>query len=182
MEYLKTKDWVDTTQIIVQGHSEGSTIATHMADKIGAVTHLIYSGGLPYFPRILAMIQQERQQERDTENPWVEKSLNYWKDVVDYPLSLERNKGWNTNLGTYSFSQSENEVLKRLSIPVLISFGTKDEAAPFNDMFHVETIKDKKQNFTFQAEVGLNHYYQSQDGMDKVPEVVNAWMKWISKH
>jgi len=79
--------------------------------------------------------------------------------VVDHPFALIRHEGWNTNTGTYSFSQNENEVLKRLKIPVLICYGTKDEAGPFNDMFHIETIRDRASNISFKAYVGLNHNY-----------------------
>ncbi|QNM84569.1 dienelactone hydrolase family protein [Polaribacter pectinis] len=186
INFLKKQDWVDTTKIVVAGHSEGSTIATHMADKIDEITHLIYSGGTPYYPRILAMIQQDRRLEKKKESDWVKKDLEYWKDVVKYPLAKNRNEGWNTNYGTYSFSQNENNVLKRLKIPILITYGTSDEGAPFCDMFHIETIKENQTNFTFNAYVGLDHYYQKKEHdkdstkkKDYLNTVVSHWLKWI---
>jgi predicted esterase len=186
LEFIKKQSWVDTSLIIIAGHSEGSTIATHMADKIEGITHLIYSGGLPYYSRILAMIQQERMMEKGEENPWVKKTYDYWEEVIAQPFDSESKEGWNSYKGTYSFSQSENEVLKRLRIPVLISYGTLDEASPFNDMFHIEVIRNKLKNFTFHAHVGADHYYQLTGGRDgnSSPEdilskVVNGWLLWI---
>ncbi|WP_435414527.1 alpha/beta hydrolase family protein [Polaribacter aestuariivivens] len=189
IDYLKKQNWVDTTKIVVAGHSEGSTIATHMADKIDGITQLIYSGGTPYYPRILAMIQKDRKLELEEESNWIQKDFNYWKDVVKHPLTKDRNEGWNTNYGTYSFSQNENEVLKRLKIPILISYGTSDEGAPFCDMFHIEIIKERQTNFTFNAYVGLDHYYQkknnkidSNNKTDYLSDVVYDWLKWLKKN
>ena len=182
LDYLKQQPWVDTTKIVLQGHSEGSTIAVHLADKTTGITHLIYSGGLPYFPRILAMVRQERQYEKDSANPWVQNVYDYWEEVIEKPLKPEPKEGWNTNFGTYSFSQSENEVLKRLQIPVLISYGTRDEAAPFNDMFRIECISDKVKNVTFNAYVGLDYYYQADDMGDRLTGIINDWLAWITAH
>ena len=186
LDFIKKKPWADTTKIVLAGHSEGSSIVAHMADKITGITHLIYSGGLPYYSRILAMIQQDRKLETTEPNPWIQEDFDYWQDVVNYPFALNRKKGWNTNYGTFSFSQSENETLKRLQIPVLISYGTADEGAPFNDMLHIEVIKDKHTNFTFNAYVGLDHYYQKAPAketvnkkIDLLSKVVGDWLQWI---
>lgn len=187
IEFLKKQDWVDSTKVVVAGHSEGSSIAAHMADKIEGITHLIYSGGTPYYPRILTMIQQDRKQELKKDNDWVKKDFDYWKDIVKYPLALDKNKGWNTNYGTYSFSENENDILKRLKIPILISYGTMDEGAPFCDMFQLETIKERSRNFTFYAYVGLNHYYQSElledaSKQDYLTKVINDWLQWLKDY
>jgi len=184
INFLIKQNWVDRSKIVVVGHSEGSTIAAHMADKIEGITHLIYSGGTPYYPRILAMIQQDRKSELKKDDGWVKKDFEYWKDLVKYPFAKDRNKGWNTNYGTYSFSQNENDVLKRLKIPVLISYGTLDEGAPFCDMFHIETIKERHTNFTFNAYIGLNHYYQLPKSVnnskeDYLSKVVKDWFLWV---
>lgn len=188
LEFLKKQNWVNTSKIVLAGHSEGSTIAVHMADKIDGITHLIYSGGTPYYPRILAMVRQDRKLELNKSSDWVKKDYDYWKDVVKYPFALDRNKGWNTNYGTYSFSQNENDVLKRLKIPVLVSYGTLDEGAPFCDMFHIETIKERHTNFTFNAYVGLDHYYRNINpdsinmGKDYFSQVVTDWLQWINSN
>lgn len=84
------------------------------------VTHLIYSGGTPYYSIILSMITQDRKLENEQES-WVEKDFSYWKGVNEKPFDTSRDHGFNANKGTYSFSKSLNEDFKRLTIPVLVS-------------------------------------------------------------
>jgi len=49
--------------------------------------------------------------------------------------------------------------LEKLKIPVLVTFGTKDAVAPFNDFLQVEAIRQGKRNFTFKAYVGTDHIF-----------------------
>jgi hypothetical protein len=70
---------------------------------------------------------------------------------------------------------------------VLICYGTKDEASPFNDMFYIEVIKDKITNITFKAYPGLDHNYRtvkptSEIAKDNIKKVVTGWLKWIEKN
>ena len=153
LEFLKRKLWVDNRKIVVAGHSEGSSIAAYMASENKNITHLIYSGGTPYYSRILSMITQDRLNKKDSLNEWVEKGFLYWQDVVNDTTNVSRDHGWNSYKGTYSFSKNENEVLKKLKIPVLIIYGTKDEACPFNDMLRIETIKEKISHITFKTSI-----------------------------
>ena len=73
-------------------------------------------------------------------------------------------------------------MLKRLRIPVLISFGTRDEAAPFNDMLRIECVRDNVKNVTFNAYVGLDHHYQADDMGDRLSGIINDWLAWITAH
>src|SRR5690606_17766410 len=116
LEYLIKQPWVDANNIVIAGHSEGSSIAVKMAVTNKNVTHLIYSGGTPYYSRILSMITQDRKLENEKEN-WVEKDFDYWKKVNDRPFDTSREHGFNANKGTYSFSKSLDEDFKRLTIP-----------------------------------------------------------------
>ena len=52
---------------------------------------------------------------------------------------------------TYDFSIPPIQYLEKLTIPVLVSYGTKDWSAPYNDYLRVEMIRKKKRNFTFKA-------------------------------
>lgn len=188
IDFLATQAWVDTTKVIVAGHSEGSSIATKLAVMNTKVTHLIYSGGNAYFPRIMAMIAQDRKSETK-ENSWVEKDFAYWKKTVRNPFDTSRDHGWNSYKGSYTFSKSENIYLKRLKIPILITYGTKDESSIFNDMFRVETIYENIKNITFKAYIGVEHNYfgvteegqidYQQYGWDKVGK---DWKVWMMTH
>ena len=124
IKYLMKQDWVDTTKIVVAGHSEGSSIALDMADKIEEVTHLIYSSGNPYYSTILDVVQKERKSEKNGKEDKTKLIFEYWKMVVNSPLSLSSEKGEDTYRYMYSFSQNENEKLKRIKKPTLITYGT----------------------------------------------------------
>ena len=187
LEYLIEQPWVDTSKIIVAGHSEGASIAVKMAVTNKNVTHLIYSGGTPYYPRILSMITQDRKLENEKES-WVEKDYEYWKGVNGKPFDTSRDHGYNANKGTYSFSESLNDDFKRLSIPVLVSYGTKDAACPFNDLLRVEMIQENKENIDFKAYLNREHNYfevlesgqinYEKFGWDMVGQ---DWLKWINE-
>ncbi len=185
---IKKLFWVNKKKIIVAGHSEGSSIAAYMAAKNNDITHLIYSGGTPYYSRILSMIVQERKIEKDSTNSWVKKSFEYWKSVLKDTSSTSRKHGWNSYKGTFSFSKSENEILKNLKIPILITYGTEDTSSVFNDMFHIEVIKNGNKNITFKDYVGLEHNFFGVDKKGNLnpkkynwDKVVKDWFKWIEK-
>lgn len=187
LDSLLSFPWVDARKVVVAGHSEGSSIAAKLALKNNRITHLIYSGGTPYFSRILAMVSQDREKE-EKHPEMVDMVFAYWEDVLKHPEALSKNKGWNTNKGTFSFSKSENLTLKRLTIPVLISYGTKDTARPFLDMFRLECMKENAQNIQFVSYKGKEHNYfgvlsngsinYSDYNWDRV---VKDWLCWLDK-
>src|SRR5699024_2361906 len=96
--------------------------------------------------------------------------------------------GFNANKGTYSFSKSVNEDFKRLNIPVLVSYGTKDPACPFNDMLRVEMIQENKTNIDFKSYFNRGHNYfkilengqinYEEFGWDRVGQ---DWLKWTNE-
>ncbi|WP_445751997.1 dienelactone hydrolase family protein [Polaribacter sp.] len=189
IELLLKENWVDSSKIIVSGHSQGSGIAAKMADNLSKITHLIYSSGLPYYSTILAMLHKERMMEEDEENPYVEKTIDYWKNVVKNPYQINNEDGWDSNMTMYSFSKSQNELLKRLKIPILISYGTKDESSPYQDLFRIETINEGSENIEFKVYVGLDHNYQfksekidSNKKTDYLKTVIGEWLKWLKEN
>lgn len=158
VDFLKNQSWVDSTKIVVAGHSEGSTIALKMAEMNPSITHVIYSGGTPYYSRIMSIISQDRQTETDSSS-WIENDFEYWQNTLNDPFDISRAHGYNTYKGTYSFSQDLSVVFKKLKQPILVSYGTKDSACPYNDLLRVEMINENKTNITFKAYVGLEHNY-----------------------
>jgi pimeloyl-ACP methyl ester carboxylesterase len=187
INYLVRQDWVNSKIIVIAGHSEGSSIAVNTAKENTYVSHLIYSGGSIYFPRMLSMLSQDRRSETK-EQSWVEKDFEYWKKVVKNPSDTSRAHGFNSYKGTFSFSQSLNEDLKNFKLPVLISYGSKDTAAAYNDLFQLEVIKSNQSNIEFMRYLGLEHNYfpyqngeidYSNFGWNKVAE---DWLRWIDEN
>lgn len=183
IDSLLNKPWVDTSKLIISGHSQGSGIALSMCVKSSKPTHLIYSGGNPYFSTILAMLSKERLKEDSIENPRVKKIYSVWKEILNEPHSyFHPNRDSNKTL--YSFSiQKENEMLKQLKIPVLVSYGTKDESCAYNDMFQLEVIKENINKIEFKPYVGLDHNYMSHYNTetDYINIVVNDWLEWLEE-
>ncbi|MEO0895326.1 MAG: hypothetical protein AAFY71_02825 [Bacteroidota bacterium] len=189
LKQLIQEEWVDTSKLVVAGHSQGSSVGLYMCDKSSLATHFIYSGGLPYYSTILAMVNKERMKEGNSPNPKIERIMGYWKEAVKDPLDDE-DPHRDSNLTLSSFSQNENEVLKRLPIPVLISYGTKDESSPYHDMFRIESIRERITHITFNYYVGLGHNYQLTEPDENVPnqqldfleEVMSDWLQWLQTH
>lgn len=187
IKYLQKQNWVSKKQLIIAGHSEGSTIAAKIASSSSLVSKLIYSGGNP-MGRIMSVIQQNRYKETSTESKqFAEDDFNYWQYVVKDNNSSDASLG-DTNKTMYDFSKPPIEYLEKLKIPVLVCYGTKDWSAPFNDFLRVDCIRKGKQNFTFKPYIGVEHNYfplkeDSQPNYDifNWDNVANDWLKWLAQ-
>jgi dienelactone hydrolase len=186
IKFLQQQRWVSSKQLIMAGHSEGSTIAARTASISPLVTRLIYSGGNP-MGRILSMIRQSRSGETDTDSTrYGEQVFEYWEDVVKHPGNMDASQG-DTYKATYEFSDPPIGYLQKLKIPVLVCYGTKDWSAPYNDLLRVDMIRKGKANFSFKAYVGTEHNYfpltaegrpdHTQFNWDRV---AGDWRKWLN--
>lgn len=185
IEFLQRQNWVSTKMLVVAGHSEGSTIAAKLASVYTKVTHLIYSGGNP-LGRILSIIERERAIETDS-TMRAERQFDYWQQVVADTNSLTAEG--DTYKATYDFSLPPIQYLQKLKIPVLVCYGTKDAASPFNDYLRVEAIRQKKNNFTFKAYIGTEHNYFPIKPSGEIDydtfnwdNVANYWNRWLLRH
>lgn len=186
IEYLQKQAWVSDERLVVAGHSEGSTIAAKMASIFPDITHLIYSGGNP-MGRMLSMIQEGRAKETYSDSiRYGEDEIKYWQHVVDDKTNMDSSQG-DTNKASYEFSYPSIEYLEELDIPILISYGTKDWSAPFNDLLRVDVIRKGKKDFYFYPYIGTDHNYFPLT-KDNKPDynifnwdnVANDWLKWLS--
>ena len=89
---------------------------------------------------------------------------------------------------SFDYSIPPINYLRKVKIPVLVSYGTMDYASPFNDYMRLEFIKDGKTNFTFNSYIGLEHNFFPKDKMGKVnldifnwDRVSDDWLKWLDK-
>jgi len=186
IKYLQKQKWVSSTQLVVAGHSEGSSVAAKMAAECNKITHLIYSGGNP-FGRIMSIIGKDRAMESDTDSTrFGEGSIEYWKQVVKNKNSMDASQG-DTDRATYEFSYPMIKYLKKLKIPVLVTYGTKDMCVPFNDFLQVEAIRQGKRNFTFKAYVGTEHNFFPLTTDNKPnydifnwDKVADDWLNWLN--
>ena len=187
LKFLQKQKWVTTTQLVVAGHSEGSTLAAKMAAEYKKITHLIYAGGNP-FGRIMSIVGQSREGETDTDSTkFGEDEIKYWEEVVKNKASMDDSQG-DTHRATFEFSHPPIKYLQKLKIPVLVSYGTKDWSAPFNDFMRVDFIRQGKNNFTYQPYVGTEHNFfpLTKDNRPNYDifnwdKVANDWLKWLDE-
>lgn len=188
VKYLQKQKWVTKTQLVVAGHSEGSTVAAKMAADYKKITHLIYAGGNP-LGRIMSIIGQSRASEtyEDSKN-FGEDEIRYWEAVVKNKNDMDGSQG-DTHKATFEFSQPPIEYLEKLKIPVLVSYGTKDWSAPFIDFMRVDFIRQEKRNFTFHPYVGTEHNFFPLTADNKPnydifnwDKVATDWLKWLDEN
>jgi hypothetical protein len=184
VKQLAKERWVKNKKLVVAGHSEGSSIAAKMASINKKITHLIYSGGNPY-GRIMNILAQSRSFDTDFIDEG-KNTIEHWKKVVAHSNDTSLTNG-DTYKTTYSFSLPQKDNLMGLKIPVLVSYGTKDWSGPFNDLFQIEAIREKKDNCIFKSYLNLEHNYfpVNEDGTVNY-EVYNwdkiaaDWLNWLN--
>ncbi len=187
IKYLQKQSWVSKSQLIVAGHSEGSTVATKMSIKCNRITHLIYASGNP-MGRIMSMIGQGRAHETYADSVNLgEEEVKYWEEVVKNKNDMDDSKG-DTYKATFEFSDPPIKYLVKLKIPVLVSYGTKDESAPYNDFMRIDFIRKGKANVTFVTYVGTEHNFFPLAADNKPnydifnwDKVANDWYRWLNK-
>jgi hypothetical protein len=185
LKQLFKERWVKTSKLVVAGHSEGSIIASKMASLNKKITHLIYSGGNP-FGRFASILSQNRFYENDSVHDG-QATINYWKETVENANVINYDGG-DTFKATYSFSFPQRDNLMQMKIPVLITYGGKDWSAPYNDLFQIETIRDKRKNFTFVDYPNLEHNFfpvnekrEPDYETENWDKVAKDWMEWLGQ-
>ncbi len=187
LKFLRRQSWVSKDKLVVAGHSEGSAIAVKIAYEYPRVTELIYSSGNP-LGRIATLGARARITETDS-SKLAENVFQYWKNIIDDPDNM--NLDGDTYKGTYQFSYPPPMgFLKKLKIPVLVTYGTKDFGlVNASDYFRMEIIRLKKTNFTFKDYFGVEHNFfplKSNGEIDyntfNWDKVADDWGKWLKDH
>lgn len=183
LRFLSGQPWAGKKRLVVAGHSEGSTIAAKMASEYAAITHLVYSGGNP-LGRVMTLLSRARASHIDTAN--AENVFRMWENIVEDPANMESAE--DTFKGTFQFSfPPPLFYLEKLAIPVLVTYGTKDEGLVGSvDYFRLEMIRMKKANFTFRAYPELNHDFFRVKPNGEIDfdtffwdKVANDWDRWL---
>ncbi|WP_125916458.1 alpha/beta hydrolase family protein [Hymenobacter coccineus] len=159
LRYLKKQPWVDAGRVVVGGHSEGSTIAAHLAAVPGLVSRAVYLSGNP-LGRLMSMLAEARQ-AGDTAS--ATGTFRRWQEAVADPAAADCVGDDNRN--TYSFSTPLLPVLLRAQVPIFVGYGTQDRGVSGDDYLRLEAIRRHKTNFTFRAYAGREHnFFGVKDG------------------
>lgn len=182
LKKILKENWVDSKRLVVAGHSEGSYIALKMAKHNSKISHLIYSGGNP-LGRMMSMISMSRQNPNEEET-WVKDDLKDWKQIVENKNIKETDRE-NTSFYHYSLSQNFIPDLLSLKIPVLVTYGTKDQNGIFNDYLQVVAIQQNKRNFIFKSYFNCDHNFfplvngQPNHSVENWDNVAKDWVDWL---
>lgn len=163
LRWLKKQAWVDKTQVLVGGHSEGSNVAAQLAAIPGLVSRAIYLSGSP-LGRALTEVARDPTDPDTTAARYIEYGFAKWQRAVDHPTQNDCSAG-DSNQNTYSHGQSELPALLGARVPLFIGYGTRDAAAVANDYLRLEAIRLHKTNLTFRAYAGREHnFFGFKDG------------------
>lgn len=186
IKYLSKQKWVDQSNIVVAGHSQGSRVAVGIAHSNKRVTKL---GLFGYNPkrRIDQIIWTYRKQAQNEEITWEqadslqEEQYEFYNLVLDQD-SVEANpslKSWQ------SFSTSSISELTDLEIPVYIAFGSEDLIAEYCDLLPLDFAEKNKTNYFIKRYPNLEHNFfpVNEDGRPDYSKgewnnVMNAFIEW----
>ncbi|WP_370089764.1 hypothetical protein [Ekhidna sp.] len=183
---LLKEDWVSSTTLVVAGHSQGSHIAVDVAASNKSVSHLIFSGGNPY-GRILNTIGSVRADE-DTV-PKTPRIFEYYAQALQNSDDDFSELGGDSFKSITSNNKSTNQTILNLNIPILVSYGSRDNVTPYIDLLHIEALKSGKQHIRFWEYTGTNHNFFPIDNDGNVDYSINPWdkvaqdwYKWIKEN
>lgn len=185
VKFLLSQPQVAKQGLVVAGHSEGAGNAIRLALACKKVRKVIYMSGNP-LGRIMSIIGDSRKREIPGDTA-TEDQFKYWAYVVCDNTNMDDTYG-DTNKATYDFSENLTPAFKKVKIPVLVVYGSKDAAAPYNDYLRTECIRSRKSNINFKCYVGLEHNFFNVDATGKPDYNSFGWdmvmsdvVKWIRK-
>lgn len=201
LRYLSKMSWVDPNKIYVVGHSQGYTVAAEMARKyprlISKVVcmssnpfdrHSVYIYGLKKEEREGKISSQQMQEKLDSIYQREQKLVEWYNKRNSYP----KNEGYWWNYAEYTFNCEPplNDLLQT-KIPVLIVYGTNDNASALNDYVPLFFARTNKHNLTMMRLPGMDHNYfskppassndQKTEPTFNWPKVMTKVEKWLSK-
>lgn len=186
LRFLVKQKWVDRSELIVAGHSQGAKVAVQIAVRERSVTKLGVFGGNP-FGRVDQMIRQARKDAESGKISWEEADRRMQEEVAQYerandPSELENDPGL---LAWKTFSLPFMEQLAELEIPVYMVYGTADVVADLCDLAPLYAIRAGKKNLTCVRRIGEEHNFfpvdengQPDHENGKWGEVMDGFVAW----
>lgn len=186
LNYLINQHWVDSKNVTVVGHSQGTPIAVNIASTNKKVTKLGLFGYNP-LGRIDKNIRSIRKNATLGLISWEkadtlqQEQYDFYKEVYNDD-SLRKYPSINA---WRSFSKSTIPLLTNLSIPIYIAYGSEDVGTDLCDLLPIYFIEKRKTNYRLKRYPNLDHNFFPVDTEGKVDytngkwrEVMNAFVDW----
>lgn len=189
LKFLLKQKWVDRSELVIAGHSQGSHVAVEIACSNKNVTQLGLFGFNP-LGRIDQYIRMLRKQAEAKEITWEQADsiqltvLNDYLGYYEYEGSENEMfaKSW------VSFSKSQVNKLIELKLPVYIAYGSNDINADFCDLIPLYYIEQRKTNYKVIRYPNLEHNFFPVDDTGTInydngkwAEVMNEFINWTLK-
>ncbi|MFK7786303.1 MAG: alpha/beta hydrolase [Crocinitomicaceae bacterium] len=186
IKFLLKQKWVDQSELVIAGHSQGSRIAVGIAHSNKKVTKLGLFGYNP-MRRVDQLIWKYRKLAVRGEITWEEADslqqniYEFYKQILNDDILEEKPslKSWR------SFSVSSITQLSNLEIPVYIAFGSRDGVAEYCDVLPLHFAEEGKTNYVIKRYPNLEHNFfpldknlQPDYANGKWAEVMNSFIEW----
>lgn len=188
---------VDSTRVIVWGHSEGSQVAPAVAVKNKEVTHVVSMMGNSLnhlydfiLMERMAALNGEKSNEEAQKN--IESLYAEFEKIYEDPKSTTKEWFGETYYKWSSFTlTSPLENMLQLDIPILYIAGGTDRHCILNmDYANLEFMRKGKDNLTYKVFPNCDHYFMEatsdesgktewKDHLDEVNEFV---LEWVNNH
>lgn len=187
LEFLQKQSWVDTSKLVVAGHSQGAKIAGKLAKAFPGITHLGLFSANP-FGRVDETIRRARYQAQQGQITWemadsvMNQTYDFYKSTFSEKAVQENPslKAWN------SFSETFYDDWLGLNILIYLAYGTADRTADLCDLIPLYFTAAGKNNLTLKRYIGLEHNFFEIDQTGQVnyeaphwPQVMTNFLDWI---
>ncbi len=188
---------VDSSTIIVWGHSEGSQVAPAVGVKNKSVTHVISMMGnsLNHLYDFILMervsaLNGEKSNEKAQSN--IDSLFAEYAKIYNDPKSTTKEWFGETYYKWSSFTlNSPIENMLKLDIPILYIAGGNDHHSILNmDYAKLEFLRKGKSNLTYKVFPNCDHFFMEikmdksgkKEWIDHLDEVNNFALEWLTKN
>ena len=194
INYLLKQKWVDKTEIVLAGHSEGSKVVAKVCARNKNVTNAILLAANPFsrFDQGIRQTQRDvllgekTSKEGQNEIDNLNKRIAYW---YHHPNEVAPN-GTKEKFRNYtSFYEPMLPYILRIKVPLFVAFGTKDIISENCNMLPFEFARTGKTNLTIKSYLDCDHGFvkknydnagkviSSEEMFDKVSSDFFEWIK-----
>ncbi|MFI3297755.1 MAG: acyl-CoA thioester hydrolase/BAAT C-terminal domain-containing protein [bacterium] len=159
IDFVKKQEWADESKIIIIGHSQGATVAAHLAMNADDIYAVAYISGSPLGR--YSYIQENRRKadigivtaEKAQEN--IESNYKDWEDICsDKLFSDNARRTWK------SFGRPYLNDMSKITANLFIAYGTEDIRARNCDLIPIILELDQKKNYMMLPMVGRGHNFE----------------------
>lgn len=188
---------VDSSRVLVWGHSEGSQVAPAVALKNTNVTHVIAMAGnslnhlydFILMERFAALSGQKSNEEAQSN---IDSLYTEFEKIYSHPESTTKEWFGESYLKWSSFTlNSPIENMLKLDLPILYVAGGTDLHSILNmDYAKLEFLRKGKDNLTYKVYPNCDHYFMEvktdtsgkKEWIEHLDEVNDFALKWVIKN